>query len=800
MGQSQSAPSGRNRNRSSSRLPRPGQGLDLGILHGRKPRPGGEKLDLGNWLRCVLSPPLPPPTAEAEAEAEGKVAGSREEEEAGGEEADHLVIMVNGLYGSSADWKFAAEQFVKRLPGKVFVHRSQSNHSKLTYDGVDIMGERLAEELRFEGYMVTYYFIMQVRQVVQRRTNLRKISFVAHSLGGLVTRYAIGKLYEPSTTEAFSLDTEKLSDEQKVPDVDRDDGKPPLLLRMVQDCDDGKFMSALRSFKRRVAYANITYDHIVGWRTSSIRRQHELPKLKLTAHDQKYPHIINVDKGNSEECCSRNSEDRQQEDSTEDSLADSLEGGVEDAAGYKQPADPQMKDLFLPFRCFCTRKDIQCKDVVLDDHDVAKSIVEFAAHAAIEKLVLGASTRGGFVRFKADISSSISKTAPDFCTVYVVTKGGKVSSVRQAIRQAPTVSPLRTMIQGPKPEQVSTQKWTPPPPPAARGDAAGTPNFQENHIMSPFSRTGQHAGSARKAFPDFSLPESSDISFIGGAPGAAMGGRASTERYPPCPPRLSNGSDGLDQHSFEARTPSRWGDSFGNDSTSHSQTSTSSWSSLPGLPTEDMETEMKRLRLELKQTMDMYSTACKEALTAKQKATELQRWKVEEEQRTQESRFTEESAMALIEQEKAKARAAIEAAEAAQRLADFEAQKRISAEMKALKEAEERLRSMGAAREGAAIRFAEVSLRCCELRRKDRPDLATVVLPELNRLRALGEDNMQFCSNLSARGSGMNSSPFYSNSSYSQPRHDASDPMLGRPQYSSNSNQGGMPTRRSNYN
>ena len=28
---------------------------------------------------------------------------------------------------------------------------------------------------------------------------------------------------------------------------------------------------------------------------------------------------------------------------------------------------------------------------------------------------------------------------------------------------------------------------------------------------------------------------------------------------------------------------------------------------------------MKRLRIELKQTMDMYSTACKEALTAKKK-------------------------------------------------------------------------------------------------------------------------------------------------------------------------------------
>ncbi|KAL6911609.1 hypothetical protein ACP4OV_000414 [Aristida adscensionis] len=370
-------------------------------------------------------------------------------------------------------------------------------------------------------------------------------------------------------------------------------------------------------------------------------------------------------------------------------------GGVEDAAGYKQPTDPQMKDLFLPFRCFCTRKDIQCKDVVLDDHDVAKSIVEFAAHAAIEKLVVGATARSGFVRFKADISSSISKAAPDFCTVYVVSKAGKVTSVRQAVRQAPAVSPLRTMIQGPKPEPAAVaHKWGPPP------------SSRENHIMSPFARTGLSVGSARKSFPEFSMPESSDISFIGSGP------RGSTERYPPaCPPRLSGGSDGYgEQYSFEAsRTPSRWGDSFGtSDSASNSQASTASWASLPA-GTEDMEAEMKRLRLELKQTMDMYSTACKEALSAKQKAMELQRWKMEEEERSQGTRLTEDSTMALIEQEKAKARAAMEAAEAAQRLADLEAQKRISAEMKAFKEAEERFRSLGAARE--AVRYRRYSIQ-----------------------------------------------------------------------------------------
>lgn len=46
--------------------------------------------------------------------------------------------------------------------------------------------------------------------------------------------------------------------------------------------------------------------------------------------------------------------------------------------------------------------------------------------------------------------------------------------------------------------------------------------------------------------------------------------------------------------------------------------------------------------------------------------------------------------MAIAEREKAKSRAAIEHAEAAQRIAELEAQKRINAEMKAIKEAEEK--------------------------------------------------------------------------------------------------------------
>lgn len=60
-----------------------------------------------------------------------------------------------------------------------------------------------------------------------------------------------------------------------------------------------------------------------------------------------------------------------------------------------------------------------------------------------------------------------------------------------------------------------------------------------------------------------------------------------------------------------------------------------------------------------------------------------------------------------------------------------------------------------------AMKFAKLALQCAELRRKDRPDLGNVVLPELNRLRMLAEENM-----LSIMlGSTIVSSPMKSNAS-----------------------------------
>lgn len=256
----------------------------------------------------------------------------------------HLVVMVNGIIGSAQNWRYAAKQFCCKYPEHLIVHCSECNYSMLTFDGVDVMGERLAEE---------------VISVIKRHPGVQKISFIGHSLGGLVARYAIARLYGRGVTEEPHQSNGQCRVDESEEDscqkynfkgkiaglepmnfitcatphlgsrghkqvpvfcgfytlekvaargswllgrtgkhlflTDRNEGKSPLLLRMVSDCDDLKFLSALQSFRRRVAYANARFDHIVGWSTSSLRHPKELPKRRHLKRVDKYKHIVNVE-------------------------------------------------------------------------------------------------------------------------------------------------------------------------------------------------------------------------------------------------------------------------------------------------------------------------------------------------------------------------------------------------------------------------------------------------------------------------------------------------------------------------
>ncbi|XP_030535781.1 U-box domain-containing protein 35 isoform X2 [Rhodamnia argentea] len=353
------------------------------------------------------------------------------------------------------------------------------------------------------------------------------------------------------------------------------------------------------------------------------------------------------------------------------------------ARTYRQQGESQAKEMFLPFRCFCTRKEIRCNELIVEDTDIAKGIVDFVNATPLDILVLGAPSKSGLFRFKtSDVPTSVCKAVPDFCTVYVISKG-KISSVKSATSAPPSKPPQPANMSNNPNEGRPMHNQIPK---AAERTPVMPRNPQNDiEIKSPFTRG---RASTNKSFELSSTD--SDISFV-------STGRPSTDHMLPSlydnvePGRLSSTSSDFDNNSFAS--------SFsGNKSFDmtlqpldfSSSPPESGRMSLSAQNMDDVQAEMRRLRLELQQTIDMYSTACKEALTAKQKARELHRWKMDEEQRLEEARLAEEAALAIAEKEKAKCVAAIQAAEQAQRIAEREAQKRIFAEKKALKEAEER--------------------------------------------------------------------------------------------------------------
>ena len=83
-------------------------------------------------------------------------------------------------------------------------------------------------------------------------------------------------------------------------------------------------------------------------------------------------------------------------------------------------------------------------------------------------------------RFKTrDVTASITKGVPDFCTVYVIAKG-KVSAMRNAVRPAPHMSPLRAQIQS----QASLKPDVTPPRlfPGSRGSSS--PSLSSSTLSS----------------------------------------------------------------------------------------------------------------------------------------------------------------------------------------------------------------------------------------------------------------------------------------------------------------------------
>ncbi|SCW02234.1 LAFE_0F01926g1_1 [Lachancea fermentati] len=204
----------------------------------------------------------------------------------------HLFVLVHGLWGNYKHMNSIKEVFIDTFddPDVVFFSPKQSGYFK-TFDGIEIVGYRTLLEIcqfifNFKGGKIT------------------KISFVGYSMGGLISRFIIGKMFtechelfhniEPMLFITFA--TPHLGVQFFLPET-RGNHQKRLLNKVlsvlgttilgrsgrqlfIKDkhsqsgilvrLSSGEYLQGLAKFKHRICVANVKNDRTVAFYTSFI--------------------------------------------------------------------------------------------------------------------------------------------------------------------------------------------------------------------------------------------------------------------------------------------------------------------------------------------------------------------------------------------------------------------------------------------------------------------------------------------------------------------------------------------------
>jgi hypothetical protein len=236
--------------------------------------------------------------------------------------AVHLIVFVHGFYGSPNGLVYSSELLHQRMGPGSLIYLSNINNRWIngTEKGIDVAGERLAEE---------------VRKIIADNASLKEISFVGLSLGGLIARYAIGLLYEDMHINICGMDscntigglrpinyisfatphlgcrndlnwfTENVLSHIPfiAPTTDqlffRDHKKEsnPLLFELTKP--ETSYMKGLGLFKHRIVFANVEGDHRVSYNSAAIWPYKMIGPYwkKPYTYLHNYDHIITRDPG-----------------------------------------------------------------------------------------------------------------------------------------------------------------------------------------------------------------------------------------------------------------------------------------------------------------------------------------------------------------------------------------------------------------------------------------------------------------------------------------------------------------------
>lgn len=204
--------------------------------------------------------------------------------------AEHLCVLVHGLWGNPTHLNYLRDTLQEHHPAdRLHILVAKSNADSFTYDGIEVGGERITNEIE-----------QTIKELEQEGTKIKRISIVGYSLGGLVSRYTIGLLYkngvfndvEPVNFTTFAtphlgIRTPKLGyraymwnvmgsrtlstsgQQMFLVDKFRDSDRP--LLQVMAD-SKSVFMKGLQMFKHKSLYANTMNDRSVPYYTAGISR------------------------------------------------------------------------------------------------------------------------------------------------------------------------------------------------------------------------------------------------------------------------------------------------------------------------------------------------------------------------------------------------------------------------------------------------------------------------------------------------------------------------------------------------
>ncbi|EME49187.1 hypothetical protein DOTSEDRAFT_68054 [Dothistroma septosporum NZE10] len=233
---------------------------------------------------------------------------------------DHLAVLVHGLWGNPSHLNYLRDTLRAGFNEEsLHILVPTSNSDNQTYDGIEVGGERVANEIE-----------QKLAALEQKGHKITKISITGYSLGGLVARYAIGLMYssgmfdriQPVNFTTFATPhigvrvpkkgarsyffnfmgarTLSTSGQQLfLIDHFRDTGKP--LLSLMAD-PNSLFTAGLRRFKNKWLYANTMNDRSVPYYTAMFSRTDpyvDLDKIEVHyAEDQPKPGRVVLDPEN----------------------------------------------------------------------------------------------------------------------------------------------------------------------------------------------------------------------------------------------------------------------------------------------------------------------------------------------------------------------------------------------------------------------------------------------------------------------------------------------------------------------